>query len=208
MFTGIVEAVGAVLVCAPSASNKSARLQVRSGKLNLDDIKLGDSVAVNGCCLTAVEIDKNEKSLAFDVSSESLSLTNLGQLKEQDLVNLELALRVGDRLGGHQVTGHIDGLALVVDFIKNPDGSALTVKIPRQFSRYVINKGSVALNGVSLTVNRVDDQKEFSLIQLMIIPATLQKTNFAGLVAGENLNLEVDIMGKYFERLAIRQPQT
>jgi riboflavin synthase len=147
-----------------------------------------------------VEIDANSNILAFDISSESMTLTNLGQLKVNDSVNLELALRVGDRLGGHQVTGHIDGLATVVEFKKSSDGSALTISIPSRLSRYVIVKGSLAIDGVSLTVNSIEDKKEFSLVSLMIIPATLQKTNFQTMSNGKKLNLEVDIMGKYFER--------
>ncbi len=160
---------------------------------------LGESVAVNGCCLTLTYADM--RSLRFDVNHETLAKTNLAQLKVGSPVNLERALRLGDRLGGHMVSGHIDGTAELVKIDKKPGGWDVFVQLSLDLGRYVIAKGSISLDGVSLTVNSLDDSPRGSLIRLTLIPTTIQMTSFQHLEEGWRFNVEVDLLGKYIERL-------
>jgi riboflavin synthase len=212
MFTGIIERTGRV-VSITTPVDGGGGLMTSITQVLIDagkgfDTKVGDSVAVNGCCLTVTS--NKVQMLAFDVSRETLVRTDLGQLREGDEVNLERALKVGDRLGGHIVTGHVDGLGTVEKIRKQPDGWEVTVALSRQLSRYVIAKGSICLDGVSLTVNgltdRFQDQDPHvgasdTLISLMLIPTTVSLTSFKTLHEGRRLNVEVDTVGKFIERL-------
>lgn len=217
MFTGIVERTGRVvsIVCSPSvlagsAGNQSAanrgitQLVIDAG--NDFDTKIGDSVSVNGCCLTITS--NSVKMLAFDISRETLERTNLADLEEGTLVNLERAMRLGDRLGGHMVSGHIDGIGEVVDLRKQADGWAVHVALTAPLRRYVIEKGSICIDGVSLTVNQLKDLKDASVVELMLIPTTVSLTSLKDLCLGKRVNIEVDMLGKYLERLNLFRGHT
>jgi|UniRef100_A0A7C2Z325 riboflavin synthase len=182
MFTGLVEKVGVV------ESLKSGRLTVRAG---FDEVKVGDSIAVNGVCLTAVNIEKDK--LSFDLSEETLSRSNLKLLKPGDLVNLERALRASDRLGGHILQGHVDFTAPIVELSRRGDHWSLKVRIKKGYEIYFVEKGSVGIDGISLTINSL----EGGLIHINIIPHTYENTNLKARKPGDMVNLEVDIIGKY-----------
>lgn len=192
MFTGVIEGVGRVR----SVKRKGDGLVVEiSADFDLERSNVGDSVSVNGCCLTITS--RLGKSFWADVSPETLAASTFGRLKEGDQVNLERALKLGSRLDGHIVQGHADAVGKVVD-IKDYSGSKeFFVQIPDNLARYVVEKGSVAVDGVSLTVNRV----EGSIFSVMIIPHTQLKSTFQFLDRGDEVNLEVDIIGKYVEKL-------
>mgnify|MGYP005845341555 CR=1 FL=1 len=192
MFTGIIEEIG--LLRDIRKGNDSARLVIGAGKV-LDDIRVGDSVAVNGVCLTAVNFTARE--FTADVMAETLDKTNLGSLKSGDMVNLERALRLGDRLGGHLVSGHIDGVGRIISLERHDIATLVTVKAPGEVMRYVIKKGSVAIDGVSLTV--VDFGSDS--FQVSLIPHTAHLTNLGFKRVGDTVNLEGDIIGKYVEKL-------
>lgn len=206
MFTGIVEKTGRVIAqteagvahaSGGTATGEMFKLVVDGGP---DFVTAhGDSVAINGCCLTVTH--EHPHYLTFDVSGETLRKTTLGTLTAGSLVNLERALRAGDRLGGHLVTGHIDGTGQVEALQPWQDGWELQVSVPQELGRYFVPKGSVALDGVSLTVNQVDDQDQRCHITMCLIPTTLAKTTLGGLKPGHRLNVEVDPIGKYVERL-------
>jgi riboflavin synthase len=183
MFTGIVEEKGIV-------AERGKRLVVACKKV-LEDLKTGDSIAVNGCCLTVTSFSNN--SFSADLSEETQRITNLRRLKLGDIVNLERSLRMGDRFGGHIVTGHIDGLCELFDV----DGSIFWFKLPSELSRYIIKKGSVAIDGVSLTVSDISDSR----LSVSIIPHTLKATNFGNMRIGYLANIEVDILAKFMEKL-------
>jgi riboflavin synthase len=191
MFTGIVQATGVVKANAPSG--KGARIEIRAGGLDLGDVRIGDSIAVDGCCLTVIE--KTGAGFAVDVSRETLDCTAGLALGRK--VNLEKALRLSDRLGGHLVSGHVDGVGEVTCFEPVGESWRLEVRVPAELKRYVARKGSVTLNGVSLTVNRVDAD----LFEVNLIPHTLQATNLDSLQAGTSVNVEVDLVARYLERL-------
>ncbi len=163
------------------------------------DTRPGDSVAINGCCLTVTS--NKVQLLAFDVSRETLAHTSLGELGENSEVNLERALKLGDRLGGHLVSGHIDGVGVVDRILKQPDGWELMLQIPTSLGRYVIRKGSICLDGVSLTVNALADHGQTTIIGLTLIPTTVSMTALKSLHEGQRINVEVDTIGKYVERL-------
>lgn len=203
MFTGLIEKKGTIQQLG-QAPGGMTRLVLAPNDGNFS-VQTGDSVAVDGCCLTVVGFDA--RTLAFDVSRETLQRTVLGRIGSGASVNLERALRVGDRLGGHWVLGHVDGIAQLEQVNPAGDGWELVVKIPAEFSRYLIAKGSICLNGVSLTINRLQDLGDCSKIFLMLIPKTLEITTFGTLKPGDSLNFEVDIAGKYFERFAVWQGQ-
>lgn len=202
MFTGLIERTGKVISLTAPADAAIMQLIVDPGKDY--PTERGDSVAVNGCCLTVTS--NRMGMLAFDVSRETLECTSLGDVNEGREVNLERALRVGDRLGGHMVTGHIDGTCIVTTVKKQSEGWSLEVSVPQPYGRYLIHKGSICLDGVSLTVNSVDDDGDETIIQLTLIPTTVSLTTFKHLVDGARLNFEVDPIGKYVERL-IRSPE-
>ncbi|WP_027718120.1 riboflavin synthase [Desulfovirgula thermocuniculi] len=192
MFTGLVEEVG--VVRGISRGRDSARLVVEATRVTAD-MKVGDSVAVNGACLTVVECDPY--SFAADVMAETLAKTNLGLLKPGDRVNLERALRLGDRLGGHLVTGHIDGVGKIKRRREHDIAVLLEIEAPPEVMRYVVKKGSVAVDGTSLTVADVGRQS----FLVSLIPHTASRTTLGAKKPGEAVNLEADIIGKYVERL-------
>ena len=194
MFTGIVQALGTVtkIVNGPD----SAQLTIDSPGF-FSDIKLGDSIAVNGCCLTAVTNTADQFSV--DVMKQTLALTNIGNLKEGDLVNLEKAMLVTDRLGGHIVQGHVDSLATLAQINEGADWHELIFAVPAAYLKYMQPQGSITLNGVSLTIAKLDDQK--CQLSVWLIPETLKRTNLSKLKVGQQVNLEVDVLAKYVERI-------
>jgi len=191
MFTGIVEATGEVREVV--AGRRGASVMVGTGRLDMSDVRVGDSIAVNGCCLTVVGL--GHAAFRVDVSQETLGCTNGFEVGA--VVNLEKALRLSGRLGGHLVSGHVDGLGEVVRKDQVGESWCLDVRIPTQLAKYVARKGSVALNGVSLTVNRVEADR----FEVNLIPHTLQMTNLGGARPGALLNVEVDMLARYLERL-------
>lgn len=198
MFTGIVEELGRLKKIQKGAD--SARLAIE-GAVVLQEVKLGDSIAVNGICLTVTEF--NDRFFAVDVMAETLRKTNLAELKPGDPVNLERALRVGDRLGGHIVSGHIDGVGQITGRRREDIALLTEITAPAEVMRYVIKKGSVAIDGISLTVV---DRTENSF-QVSLIPHTAKMTTLGYKKPGDRVNLESDIIGKYVERLmGLSQP--
>lgn len=195
MFTGLIEEVGTVRRL--EKQGMAGRITVAT-KLPLESITLGDSVAVNGACLTVVAKSGNE--LTFDASPETLARTTLGTLGIGTPVNLERALRLGDRLGGHIVTGHVDFIATVSERNDIAGNRVFAFRIPDVFSRYLVAKGSVTIDGISLTVNTVSDTG----FSVNIIPHTGSMTTLSGINPGAQVNIETDILGKYVERLLSR----
>lgn len=192
MFTGIIEAIGAVVALHQGAS---ARLVVDAGRLDLHGLRNGESISINGVCLTVVE--QSAGRLQFDVSAETLACSTLGGLRGGDPVNLERALRVGDRLGGHLVSGHIDGRGRILTLKRDGNSMCVEIEAPAELARYVCRKGSIAVDGVSLTVNDVSGAR----FSVNIIPHTLEQTRFASCRPGSTVNLEVDQIARYAERL-------
>ena len=199
MFTGLVEESGEVI--GLEAQQGGGRLRLRAPKLG-PAARLGDSIAVNGCCLTVSE--RTEDVLVFDLLAETLRLTNLGTLQPGELVNLEPALAAGGRLGGHFVQGHIDGTAQVLAFEPHGNDHRLEISLPPGSAQYVVYKGSIAVNGISLTVAEVKPES----FVLWIIPHTLAMTNLGRCVAGSVVNLEFDLLAKYLERLLAVRSQS
>jgi riboflavin synthase len=194
MFTGIVEEAGKVLSFEPQAN---AWALVVSASATLEGAALGDSIAVNGCCLTATQFDTN--SFRFDVLEETRRLTNFSTLKKGALVNLERSLRFGGKVSGHFVTGHIDGLGTVEVFEPRGKDYYLRVRIPPGQGRYIVHKGSIAVDGISLTIAEVTDTS----FAVWLIPTTLTVTNLAEKRAGDLVNLEFDLLGKHVEKLLL-----
>ncbi len=192
MFTGLIEEVGKVLKI--TGAGASARLDV-AASLPLEEIRLGDSIAVNGVCLTVVE--KGPSRLVFDVSPETIARTAFNRLKPGHFVNVERALRLGDRLGGHIVSGHVDCIATIVSRREISGNLVCEFRLPGKFARYIIEKGSVAIDGISLTVNTVSEDG----FTVNIIPHTARQTNLQHKKPGDEVNIETDILGKYVERL-------
>lgn len=193
MFTGIIAAVGKVESVAPRGGD--LRLKVDTGQLDLADVKLGDSISTNGVCLTVVEI--RGPQLSFDVSRESLDRTSLGQAKPGSRVNLEKAMAVGDRLGGHIVSGHVDGLGKVAVLEPSARSVKFRFEVPDNLERYIAEKGSICIDGTSLTVNQVGP----GWFEVNIIPHTMQETIISDYQVGTVVNLEVDLIARYLERL-------
>lgn len=193
MFTGIVQDMGRIVALEPRAGD--VRLRVAVERLPLDAVRSGDSIAVSGVCLTVVEHDAG--GFAADVSNETLSLTTLGDLAPGSSVNLEPALRAGDPLGGHLVSGHVDGVGRVVSLAQDARSWRIRFETPPDLARYVARKGSIAIDGVSLTVNEVEG-REFGI---NIIPHTWQVTTIGGYAPGRRVNLEIDPIARYVERL-------
>ena len=191
MFTGIIEAVGRVQEVKPAAGGM--RVAIDTAALDLADVKIGDSIAVNGVCLTVVTLAKAR--LDFDVSLETLNCT-VG-LAPGAPVNLEKSLRLADRLGGHLVSGHVDGVGSVVRFDPVGDNRLLEIEAPQDLAKYIARKGSIAVNGVSLTVNAVNGAR----FEINLIPHTLVATNLQELAAGRRVNLEGDLLARYVERI-------
>ena len=195
MFTGLIEEVGRVR--RVRATNRGTQLQLAAPTLAAD-LRTGDSVAVNGCCLTATTIRSSE--VAFDLLTETIARTNLGAVRPDSLVNLERALPATGRVGGHFVQGHIDCTAQVVSLEARGADHRLEVALPEAFAHYAVVKGSIALNGISLTIAEVLDR---SLV-VWIIPHTRQQTNLAAAQAGDLLNVEFDLIAKYVEKMLSR----
>lgn len=195
MFTGIITAVGTVVALQPQ--NGDLRLRIATGKLDLSDVRLGDSIAVSGVCLTATELPGD--GFWADVSRETLEHTTLSAAKAGVRVNLEKALTPTTRLGGHLVSGHVDGIGKITDW--RPDGRSwrLRIQAPDALARYIAAKGSICIDGVSLTVNRVDG----AAFELNIVPHTLAETTLGDFQPGRLVNLEVDLIARYLERLLL-----
>lgn len=193
MFTGIIEALGSIADLQPRGGDMA--LVVNTGKLDMSDVALGDSIAVNGVCLTVVA--KTVSSFTADVSRETLSLTSLGNVSKGSSVNLEKALTLQTRLGGHLVSGHVDGLGEVVSRQNDGRSERFGIKAPDAIARYIAAKGSITIDGVSLTVNKVDA----AYFEINIVPHTLQETIISDYQVGTTVNLEVDVVARYLERL-------
>lgn len=193
MFTGIVQATGRIVAVAPQGDN--LRVRIDAGTLDLADVRAGDSIAVDGCCLTVVDVAPPH--LAFDVSQETLRCTR--GFGADHRVNLEKALRLSDRVGGHLVTGHVDGVGSVMSQRRARDGEGVDVEVavPAELARYVARKGSIAVDGVSLTTNAVDGAR----FTVHLIPHTLAATTLGALAPGAAVNIEVDVVARYVERL-------
>lgn len=195
MFTGIIEAQGKLQSLTPKGGDLA--LTVQSDQLDFSDVKLGDSIAVNGVCLTVTQL--GERSFSADVSRETLSLTSLGQLKPGSVVNLEKAMQPTSRFGGHIVSGHVDGLGKVVRLTPDARSIRIDVEAPAELAKYIAHKGSITVDGISLTVNSVAGK----IFSLNIIPHTAEITTIGGWQAGSQVNLEVDVVARYLERLLL-----
>ena len=202
MFTGIISGVGSILESIPLGTDPShgRRLTLQAPAGYLDDVALGDSIAINGACMTVTSQDRQQARFTIDVSAESLVRT--AGLTEKGPVNLEKAMRPQDRLGGHLVSGHVDGVGEVAHFAPVGESWELRILAPRELARFLVYKGSITVNGVSLTVNVVKDQPdqraEFSI---NVIPHTIDNTALGKLQAGSLVNLEVDLIARYVERM-------
>jgi riboflavin synthase len=199
MFTGIVAAIGKITSVTPLAGGADAgvRLAIDAGGLPLQDVALGDSIAINGACMTVVQ--KTATAFDVDVSRESLNCT-VG-LDAPGEVNLEKALTLSERLGGHLVSGHVDGLGKVHSFEAVGESWELVVEAPRDLAKYFAFKGSVVVNGVSLTINRVEDLADACRFSINLIPHTIANTTLKHLRAGSKVNLEIDLIARYCERM-------
>lgn len=195
MFTGIVEAVGEVAACEEKGGD--LRLRIKANDLDMSDIALGDSISTNGVCLTVVELPGD--GYVADVSAETLSLTTVGDWGVGTKVNLEKALTPQTRMGGHMVSGHVDGIGEVVS--RHPDARSerFRLRAPRELAKYIAHKGSITVDGTSLTVNKVEGAE----FELNIVPHTLEKTVMDTYKAGTRVNLEVDLIARYLERLLL-----
>ena len=193
MFTGIIQAVGEVAAMQPSGGD--LRLRIHTGKLPLEDVALGDSICTNGACLTVIELPGD--GYWADVSVETLNFTTLGDLKPGSRVNLEKALMPQSRLGGHIVSGHVDGVGEVVSLTEDARSVRVVLRAPDAPARYIAHKGSICVDGTSLTVNAVNGAE----FDLNIIPQTMTETVFAQYQPGSRVNLEVDVIARYLERL-------
>jgi riboflavin synthase len=197
MFTGLIQAVGQV--AAIERHESSARLEISSKEIAAE-IAQGDSVSVNGVCLTVVSFDATK--FAVDVMVQTLNLTSTGSLAVGSAVNLELATRTADRLGGHIVQGHVDGVAKVVAISADSQWTRMDISIPKELMKYVVAQGSICVEGVSLTVGELNDPAD--QISVWLIPETLANTNLSQKQIGDSLNIEVDVLAKYVERLIAR----
>lgn len=193
MFTGIIEAIGEIADLQPRGGDM--RLRIRTGKLDLGDVKIGDSISTSGCCLTVTELPGD--GYWCDVSNESLAFTTLGGLKVGCQVNLEKSLTPHSRLGGHIVSGHVDGVGEVVSFADDGRSVRWVIRAPEQLAKYIAHKGSICIDGTSLTVNAVNGCE----FDLNIIPQTTAETIFNTYQVGSKVNLEVDVIARYLERL-------
>jgi len=191
MFTGIVEGIGKVEKISQNTKNRSAiQMTVNLGKYG-KGLKIGQSVALNGVCLTATKLSKN--SCIFEMIEETTKKTDLGNLKVGGVVNIERSLKAGDRLEGHFVLGHVDGVAIIKKILKKPKEVQVWFEVPKKLSKFVVKKGSIAVDGISLTVTDIKN----SLASVSLIPHTIDVTNFHTKKVGDKVNIETDILGKY-----------
>jgi riboflavin synthase len=195
MFTGIIQAIGKLVASENSGGDK--RLRIHTANLDLSDVILGDSIATNGVCLTVIDLPGD--GFWADVSVETLDYTTLGNLKNDSMVNLEKALRASDRLGGHIVSGHVDGVGEIVSIHNDARSIRYRLKAQAELAKYIAHKGSICVDGVSLTVNKVEGAE----FELNIVPHTQQKTVFSEYKTGTRVNLEVDVIARYLERLLL-----
>ncbi len=195
MFTGIISAIGELAELEPRGGD--ARLSINAGGLSMSDVQLGDSIACNGTCLTAVELTEN--GFVADVSVETLTLTTTGNLKPGNRINLEKAMQASDRFGGHIVSGHVDGIGEVVSLHEDARSWRFRIRAPRELAKYVAHKGSITVDGTSLTVNHVDGAE----FELNIVPHTMTHTIMGDYQVGSKVNLEVDLVARYLERLLL-----
>jgi riboflavin synthase len=208
MFTGIITGVGriAAILDLGSSSSFGKRLTITAPAGYLADVGLGDSVALNGACMTVTSLDAAASAFTIDISAESLTKTS--GLAQMGPVNLEKALRANDRLGGHLVSGHVDGIGAVTHFAQVGESWELRILAPQSLARYLAYKGSITVNGVSLTVNRVDDIAAGCEISINLIPHTVDNTALGALRAGNSVNLEIDLIARYVERMLRADPVT
>lgn len=207
MFTGIITGLGriAAIQSLGTSSNHGKRLTIEAPAGFLDDVALGDSIALNGACMTATALDRAHNQFSIDISAESLAKTC--GLDQPGIINLEKALRAHDRLGGHLVAGHVDGLGSVTHFAQVGESWELRLRVPHALSKYLAYKGSITVNGVSLTVNRVTDLTDGagvaagSEISINLIPHTVQNTALGQLKKDSRVNLEIDLIARYVERM-------
>lgn len=191
MFTGIVERTGKVISIRPNTENRSSlRMEINLGKSS-EHLNPGDSVCINGVCLTATSIQ--DSRCVFDMIQETVRLTNLGEVPVGGTVNIERSLKVGDRLEGHFLLGHIDGTGIISDIQKGKDEVDITIQLSAGLAKYIVKKGSVAINGVSLTVTQITNDT----LYISLIPHTVSVTNFVDIKVGDKVNVETDILGKY-----------
>ena len=200
MFTGIIQAIGKIAAIDPGPLH--TRMTIAAGKLDLGEVKLGDSIAVNGACLTVAEL--SSQGFSADVSKETLSCTTLGGLRIDSPVNLEKALTLSDRLGGHLVSGHVDGVGVILSRTDFDRMVQLMVKAPEELAKYIAKKGSITVDGISLTINEIGESE----FELLLIPHTLQETIASHYQPGMHVNLEVDLIARYLERLLLVSSQT
>lgn len=203
MFTGIITGLGRIVLVEALGGDPAhgRRLTIEAPAGYLDDVGLGDSIALNGACMTVTSMQAGQRRFTVDVSAESLRLT--AGLDATGPVNLEKALRATDRLGGHLVSGHVDGLGEVVSFEPTGESWTLRLRVPAELSRYLAYKGSITVNGVSLTVNEVADYAAGSEFSINLIPHTLQHTTLGTLKAGARVNLEIDLIARYVARMLV-----
>ncbi|KRI01220.1 riboflavin synthase [Curvibacter sp. PAE-UM] len=201
MFTGIITGVGRIVASHDLGSSlqHGKRLAITCPSGYLDDVGLGDSIALNGACMTVTSLDLPRQQFTIDISAESLAKTT--GLSQDAQVNLEKALRAGDRLGGHIVSGHVDGVGTVSHFAQVGESWELRIQAPVELTKYLAYKGSITVNGVSLTVNRVADNSAGCEISINLIPHTVQNTSLGQLKAGSGVNLEIDTVARYVERM-------
>ncbi len=200
MFTGIIEAIGKIELIEEIDSDK--RFVISSKSLNLSDVQTGDSISVNGVCLTFVDLQ--EKGFSVDISVETLSCTTFNELVVGDQVNLEKALQLSSRLSGHMVSGHVDSKGMIQKKLADARSERFEIKFPAELGKYICKKGSICIDGVSLTINDVE-QSTFSI---NIIPHTLKETIFSEYIEGRQVNLEVDIVARYLESLLADKNQS
>ena len=201
MFTGIITGLGRITHVKPLGADAShgKQLAISTPQGYLDDVQLGDSIALNGACMTVTTFNAAANSFTIDISAESLDKT--AGLAEPGAVNLEKALRAHDRLGGHMVSGHVDGIGRVSLFERVGESWELRIETPAELARFIAYKGSITVNGVSLTVNRVTDTASGCELSINLIPHTLENTTLGGLAAGSRVNLEIDLIARYVERM-------
>ena len=193
MFTGIIQAEGQIANIEPNGGDWKVTIKV--GKLDMSDVQIGDSIAANGICLTAIEFD--ETQYVADVSGETLTVTNAGDWQVGTPVNLEKALTLQDRLGGHLVSGHVDGVGEIISIAEDARSWRYEIEAPLNICKYIAAKGSICINGVSLTVNEVNE----CVFGVNIVPHTLQETTIKHFQKGSKVNLEVDLLARYLERM-------